>query len=272
MTRQGLRFDEQVRADQLARAGVDEGRTSGDQLVEHAADRVEISTVVDVAGALALLRGHVRRRAHDRAGLGGAAGQADVSQLRDPEVEDLGALAGRRVGIGNHEDVVGFEVAMDDALGVRRGERAAHAPHQQRGLGLRGDAPRLDPVRQGLSLEELHDQERVPRGHETEVEHLHDAGVFDRRGRLRFVEEPVDDLAIARQLGVEDLHRCNPPDQGVLGAIHCAHATDGDAVGDPVTTHGRPEHGRIIPGAVGSVKPNLARHLGLSPTWVRTDV
>ena len=146
---------------------------------------------------------------------------------------------------------------MDDALRVRGGERAAHATHQQRRLGLRGGAAHLDAVRERLALEEFHHQERVPRGHVAEVEHLHDAGVLDGGGRLRLVEEPVDDLAVPRQLGVQDLHGGDPADQRVLGPIDRAHPTDGDLVGDPVAANGRPEHGQIILGAEGSVKPIL---------------
>jgi hypothetical protein len=41
----------------------------------------------------------------------------------------LGALATGHCGIADDDDVLGLEIAMDDALGVRRVERRAGQPH-----------------------------------------------------------------------------------------------------------------------------------------------
>ena len=69
-------------------------------------------------------------------------GEPDVGELRDAEVEELGALTERRVRIGDQEDVVGLEVAVNDALGVRGGQRATDQAQDRRGLelGIRGRA------------------------------------------------------------------------------------------------------------------------------------
>jgi hypothetical protein len=83
---------------------------------------------VDVAGrpdllalAAGLLGGHVGRRAHE----GARRGLADVIEpLRQPEVGDLWRAVIRQ------QDVVGLEVAVDNALVVRRLHRPRQHLHQ----------------------------------------------------------------------------------------------------------------------------------------------
>ena len=74
-----------------------------------------------------LLRRHVTRRAEHDAGIGVGPGRGRagfdvtgrVEQLGDAEVEDL------RARVGSDEHVVGLQVAMDDALVVRRARPVA---------------------------------------------------------------------------------------------------------------------------------------------------
>ena len=92
-----------------------EGRATGDELVEHRAEGVEV--VARVGGpAEGLLRGHVCRRADDHA-LDGEPGVR--SQIREPEVAEL------HRALGGEPDVRGLQVAMDDAtvMGVLEGAR-----------------------------------------------------------------------------------------------------------------------------------------------------
>src|SRR5215813_10699062 len=79
--------------------------------------------------------------------------------LGDPEVEDLGALAARSRAIVDDEDVSGLQIAMDDSLGVYRGERAADLPTQPqtRDRIEFSDAPESHVQR--FAIEKLHDDE-----------------------------------------------------------------------------------------------------------------
>ncbi len=103
---------------------------AADHLVEHDTEREDVGTLVDGA-AIELLGSHVARRADHDTGVGrgrrhgvlvreidGGSLLRRARQLRDPEIEDLGAT------LGGQEDVVRLDVAMDDARVVRRGEPA----------------------------------------------------------------------------------------------------------------------------------------------------
>ncbi len=112
-----------VRRQQSRRRVALERRTAGDQLVRHDAERVEVHAVVGVRVRRRLLGGHVGRRADGGADLGqrgapsAAVGAGRADRLGDAEVGDRGAAAGE-------EDVVGLDVAVDDALRVGVGEGA----------------------------------------------------------------------------------------------------------------------------------------------------
>ena len=108
----------QVHAEQLAETLGYERRLASQHLVDDDAERIDVAAMVDLFCAQALLGRHVDWRAHQGAGasLERIAGQR--VQLGDAEVEDLHPLAR---GIGFFRDdkqVVGLEVAMNDALGV----------------------------------------------------------------------------------------------------------------------------------------------------------
>lgn len=108
-----------------------EGWRSGRDLVEHAAERVQVAAPVDVFAA-DLLGRHVVRGAHRDAGAGETSREPDVvAEARDAEVADL------HRAVGEPHDVRGLQVAVDDALFMRVGER---------GRDLVGD---LDDVRDG---------------------------------------------------------------------------------------------------------------------------
>ena len=89
-----------------------------------------------------LLRGHVPRRAHDRALLGDGVGGV---RLRNAEVEQLDAVA-------RDDDVARLQVAMRDPLTLDRVERVGDLHAVLEHL--------LDRLRtlQGLALEVLHDE------------------------------------------------------------------------------------------------------------------
>ena len=74
-----------------------------------------------------LLGGHVGGRSHDHAGLGQLT--VLVHESRQPEVEHLDQRAWRHAlrEIPHQKHVMGFEISMDDALGVGSRQRIAQA-------------------------------------------------------------------------------------------------------------------------------------------------
>ena len=133
------------------RVGPGEGRLAGQHLVGHRAQRVHVAAGADVALAHRLLGRHVRRRAERHAGLGHAAAAGLLHRERDAEVGD------QRLAI-LQQDVLGLDVAMDDALrvGVTRGQLATSFVSRMRvvdrKLLLAGQA-----VAERLALDERHD-------------------------------------------------------------------------------------------------------------------
>ena len=91
-----------------------ERHVPGQQLVEHAAERVDVGAGVDLLPARLLRRDVVRRcRARCRS----ASARADVERARDPEVGDLG------LPLRRDEHVLRLHVAVHEPVRVREGER-----------------------------------------------------------------------------------------------------------------------------------------------------
>jgi hypothetical protein len=249
----------ELRGDHLGQTGGRERRPPGDHLEQRAAERVDVGAVVDVGRAPALLGRHVRWRAHDRAGLGprrGLGGQ----ELGDPEVEDLHALAADDLGVGHQEHVLRLEVAMDDALGVRRGQRGGDLPRQAQRVAHR-QRPAGQPRVERLAVQELHDQERAAVAVVAEVEHRDDAGVDDRGRGPRLVEEPHDDVRSVRQTRVQDLDRGRSPEQAVLAEVDRPHPALAELADDAMVAEDLAEHGRVVERGGGAGRTQPRPHL-----------
>ena len=171
------------------RAG--EGQPIGKQFIEHHAEPEEIGagihgTVADPFGR------HVGRRAHYRAvhrhvGLGRI-----VTQITDkPEVDDL-HLPRRTL----EDDVLGFDVAVDEAPAMSRREPLGDLASDPEGLRQRHGAHRGTVFGERVAVEALHNNEgqTSPVATLTVLAHLMDRDhvrVLDGGGRPALADEPL---------------------------------------------------------------------------------
>ena len=219
-----------------------ERRRAGGQFVQHAAQRVQVAAVVDLANAADLLGRHVVRGAHGHAGAGEPGGEADVvAEPGDAEVADLHGA------VGEPDDVGRFQVAVHDALvvGVREGVGDLFGD-----VGDVGDGQRVPPrVVQDLAevaaVEQFHHQEE----HAVvlaEVVHDGDAAVLEGRRDAGLAAEAL--LEHAGESGVaargptrlEALDRDPAAQRLVQRPPDLAHAAAPDQLVQPVAALDQP--------------------------------
>ncbi len=153
-------------------------------------------------------------------------GDAEIEHL--DEVVRFFALGDPRVWSGVHanqvtatgpldqHDVVGLEIAVDDADGVRGIERERDLVRDvERAMELDG-AFLLDQILERLALEVLHHEVDRALGQDAEVGDVDDVRVVDRGRRARLAEEAMDRLLVARELRMQHLHRDRLLDVDVL--------------------------------------------------------
>ena len=207
-------------------------------LVQHHPERELVAAVVDLA-ALRLLGRHVGHGSEHRAGRGeGCGGGRLVVAARlarrarldasEPEVEHLGAAVRR------DDHVLRLQVAVDDALGVRGGERVRHlgADRQQ---PLDRQAARREQAAQALPVDELH-HDVVIRRRRPELVDRHDVRVVERGGRLRLELEPRHEARVAGPGLGQRLERDLPLQPRVARAIDLAHAPGPEGLKDLVSS------------------------------------
>ena len=186
------------------------GAGPDDHLEHHDAKRVQVRPRVDGLPER-LLRRHVLRGAVDHPELRehlplllGFAREPSDGHLRDAEVEHLHEI---RIALARDEHhVLGLEVAMDDAQGVRAPEGTRDLPGDvHRATELE---PALgDDLAQAAALDELEDQEERTVLELSEVRGRRDVRVIDVGGGHGLALEAGDDLGHPAHLRVEDLHR-----------------------------------------------------------------
>ncbi|WKW10994.1 hypothetical protein Strain138_000228 [Pseudogemmatithrix spongiicola] len=119
--------------------------------VEHAAERVLVDATVEPGATERLLGTHVARRAERDAGRGNRSLRA-IGRSGDAEVAQLGVA--RR-----QEDVLGLQVAVDDAAAMRVFEGIGHfAGDADRIIDRHRTFPR-QPRPESLALDEWHHEE-----------------------------------------------------------------------------------------------------------------
>ncbi len=194
------------------------------------------------------LGGAVRRRPEHRAG----SRQLRVGQPRDPEVGDFRAVA-------RQHDVLGLDVAVDDARFVRRGERVAEVARHLYDVFDR-DRPVGDPVAERRPFDVLEDEVEPDRLLLPHVEERHEVRVGDRRRGARLVLHPREEL-LARLRGdaeivAQDLDRDVTPEDGVAGEQDAPHAAEPELAHDRVAAY---LSGQIHPWPSDSPSPAAGR-------------
>ena len=194
-------------------------------LVQHAAERKDVAPLIG-REALCLLRRHVGRGPEDDTRLRGHHAQRRrVGQFRrcgrgfhrlgQPEVEHLHGA------VRPHFDVRGLEIAMNDALLVRRFERLGDLPGDLQPLVDR-DWPSRNPLRQVLAFDEFHHQRTGTVGFFETVD-VRNVGMIQCREGLRFAREPCQAFRIVRERVRQDFDCDVAIQPGVARAKHFAH-------------------------------------------------
>ncbi len=209
-----------------------EGAAAGAHFVEENAEGKNVGAMVERAAG-DLFRRHVGGCAQDDADLrlcgshGGVAGGAlGVDVFCEAEIEDFDAAV-----MGDH-DVGGFEVAMDDALFVRGGERVGDS------LGdfddLRGrKATGVREAVERLAFDEFHGEEVDAFGF-FDREDGDDVRMIERGDGTGFALEASEAIGVGRGVGRENFEGDVPLEFYVGGAIDLAHAAGAEGADDVV--------------------------------------
>ena len=237
----------QDRADELGRARAGERAAAGEHLVEHRPQREDVRPVVGHL-ALGLLGGQVADRADHRPGVRGPGGGRRAAEVArageqrvlpgEAEVEDLDAP------VVQEEEVLGLDVAVDDALVVRGGQALRHARRVLGGLA-HADRPLAQPRAHRLALEQLRHHEE-PIALLAGVVDRDDVGVRERRHRLRLGLEAGERVGVIGEVLGQDLDRHVALEAGVAGAVDLPHPAGAERRDDLVRAEavaGREAHG-----------------------------
>ena len=143
-------------------------------------------------------------------------------------IEDLGnaEIGENGVSVGTDHNVLEFEIAMDDTLGVDVGESFADVvvPASDRllvRLAVLHVTERLH-FAVGVGHEIHHEIRLAARGVRPDVGDLHDPRVVQLREQLPFRLEPRAHIRILARIG-EQFQRMPRPDRDLLDLVHFAH-------------------------------------------------
>lgn len=214
-----------------------EGRGAGGDLVQDAAEGVEVAAVVDLA-ARDLLGRHVVRGSHGHAAAGQLGREADVvGEAGDAEVADL------HRAVGEAHDVGGLQVTVDHALvvGVAEGRGHLFRDVEDHVDGERTRLVVLQQLAEVAPLQEFHDEVEGAAGGAVVAEVVDDrhAAVLEGGRHPRLAAEALaqhlgEVAVLLGPRGLEALDRDLPPQRLVPGPPDLAHAAATDQVERPV--------------------------------------
>ena len=170
------------------------GRLTGEHLVEHAAEGVDVGARIDVPLGRGLLRTHVLGSAQAESALGQLLIRFARERSSDPEVRNQGMVSAGKPSVTGRraakQDVLWLDVAMNHSALVGIVESVGH---------FHGDAQRVthreltlsqQPAPQRLALDVRHGEPELPVGVAGLV-HDHDMRVLQTRAEPDLAEEPL---------------------------------------------------------------------------------
>ena len=238
------------------------GQPPGEHLVGHHAERVDVAARIELLAG-ELLGAHVRRGSEHHALLRELLLLRlilGLAALGDAEVEDLHEVG--LPGRGREDDVVGLEIAMDDAAAVRFFERAAHL---RRGCAVTrsgAHGPALQRVGEALPLDELHRDVELAVGGLPEVEELNRVGVLELADGAALAVKAREDCWSLSELRLQRLDR-DLADVGahlLLGEVDAAHAAFAEDLRDAVAPADDLPDQRVL-------RPSAEGRVGARRTW-----
>ena len=149
-----------------------------------------------------------------------------VRHLGQAKVENFGGSA------PGHKDVRRLDVAVHNALGVRRIERLGDVnPNRKQLFDLQG--PIADEVFQGLAFQVLHDDEGLVAVFPNVVDGA-DIGMIQGGRRLSLAPEAAESCGIARDIFRKELQRDKAVEARVFGLVNHAHPATTELFYHPV--------------------------------------
>ena len=149
-----------------------------------------------------------------------------AEQLRHAEIEHLDLVAA--LVVDRDDDVVGLEVAVNDAERVRTVQGAGGLPEEARGLLDAQALHALEAPPERLSLQQLHHEVRLPLVGHPEVEHLHCVRRLQLGGDLRLGREPSLRVLLLRGRELQELDGDARVERDVPRTPDLAHAALAD--------------------------------------------
>ena len=169
-----------------------EGRPAGHRFVERRAQAPQVGARPGLR-TLDLLRAHVGHGPEDAALAGEPRRPGD---RRQAEIGELG------IAVRAEQDVVALDVAVNDALGVRRGQGARDLKRDVDRL-IQRQRPRGHPLAQALSVHQLQAEEDFALLLADFVDRS-DVGMIEQRRGPRLAQEARPHLRVPDQLGREE--------------------------------------------------------------------
>ncbi len=124
----------------------------------------------------------------------------------------------------HQEDVVGLQIAVDDARLVGRGEAFSELSRNVQDASHGDRLAVVHYLRERDAVEVLHHEVGRPVRQLAEVADIDDVRIADGGGRLGLVQEPLGHFLVASQVRTQDLHRDLLADDGVATLVDDAHA------------------------------------------------
>ena len=220
----GRRLNREMLAHETLDRGTNERRLAGQHFVHHAAQGVDIGTTVHCFPT-SLLRAHIGRRAHGKSGL------RDRPRRRRRDRPGYPEIGYHRLS-GGEQDVLGFDITVDDVVGVRVAQRRSDLSCDMEGILHRELTLPHKTILQCLPVHVWHDEIEQPTGLSRIVERQH-MGMLELRNDLDLAEKPVRPKR-RRQFRPEHLDRDLAVVLQVTRKEHHCHAATADLTFDGV--------------------------------------